>query len=118
MLFVRHVAYYVGSGDGIGTPSPRAFRPRGPNRRDVAPGDRGEAMSLVTDEMVHDLGVAGTPETAKDRSTTSPDRSPPIDRGDRLTDPEQAGKRVRRKRQIAALASVSQIRDWSGSVPV
>lgn len=64
----RHVAYYVGSGEGYR----RAVGMRFPDEatriaeawRD---GDRGAAASAVTDEMVADLGVAGTPDGAREQ---------------------------------------------------
>jgi alkanesulfonate monooxygenase SsuD/methylene tetrahydromethanopterin reductase-like flavin-dependent oxidoreductase (luciferase family) len=64
----RHVAYYVGSGEGYR----RAVAGRFPEAADrVADrwheGDRGGASEAVTDEMVDALGVAGDPETARER---------------------------------------------------
>jgi alkanesulfonate monooxygenase SsuD/methylene tetrahydromethanopterin reductase-like flavin-dependent oxidoreductase (luciferase family) len=63
-----HVAYYVGSGEGYR----RTVASRFPDEADrVAEawhaGDRAEATSAVTDEMVDALGVAGTPERARER---------------------------------------------------
>ncbi|WP_306056048.1 LLM class flavin-dependent oxidoreductase [Natronococcus wangiae] len=64
----RHVAYYVGSGEGYR----RAVGTRFPDEADrVAEawrdGDRTAAASAVTDEMVADLGVAGAPEEAREQ---------------------------------------------------
>jgi alkanesulfonate monooxygenase SsuD/methylene tetrahydromethanopterin reductase-like flavin-dependent oxidoreductase (luciferase family) len=67
-----HVAYYVGSGRGY----ERAVATRFPDeaaevaahwRGDGRERDRGAAKAAVTDEMVEALGVAGTPETARER---------------------------------------------------
>jgi alkanesulfonate monooxygenase SsuD/methylene tetrahydromethanopterin reductase-like flavin-dependent oxidoreductase (luciferase family) len=60
-----HVAYYVGSGEGYR----RAVAEHFDAADDVAEawrsGDRGDARAAVTDEMVEALGVAGTPEQAR-----------------------------------------------------
>jgi alkanesulfonate monooxygenase SsuD/methylene tetrahydromethanopterin reductase-like flavin-dependent oxidoreductase (luciferase family) len=67
-----HLAYYVGSGPGY----ERAVATRFPDeareiaahwRGDGRERDRGAAKGAVTDEMVEALGVAGTPETARER---------------------------------------------------
>jgi alkanesulfonate monooxygenase SsuD/methylene tetrahydromethanopterin reductase-like flavin-dependent oxidoreductase (luciferase family) len=63
-----HVAYYVGSGEGYR----RAVGAAYPDEADrIAEawreGERGAAADAVTDELVDDLGVAGTPEDARDR---------------------------------------------------
>ena len=67
-----HIAYYVGSGEGY----ERAVAMRFPDeaseiaahwRGDGRERDRGAAKGAVTDEMVEALGVAGTPETARER---------------------------------------------------
>jgi 5,10-methylenetetrahydromethanopterin reductase len=62
-----HVAYYVGSGEGYRRAVADAF----PAAEDVAEawqnGDRGAARAAVTDEMVAALGVAGTPEVAREQ---------------------------------------------------
>lgn len=63
-----HIAYYVGSGEGY----ERAVAMQFPERAgEVATawrdGDREEAIDLVTDEMVAALGVAGTPDEARDQ---------------------------------------------------
>jgi 5,10-methylenetetrahydromethanopterin reductase len=63
-----HLAYYVGSGEGYRRAVASAFP-------DVAEqiatawkdGDRDAARSAVTDGMVDALGVAGAPETARER---------------------------------------------------
>ncbi|MDG5758019.1 LLM class flavin-dependent oxidoreductase [Natronococcus sp. A-GB1] len=63
-----HVAYYVGSGEGyrraVGAAYPDEADRIAEAWRD---GNRGEAADAVTDELVADLGVAGTPEDARDR---------------------------------------------------
>ena len=63
-----HVAYYVGNGNGY----KRAVGAKYPAEADAVrdawtDGDRAAAAAAVTNEMVDDLGVAGTPETARDR---------------------------------------------------
>ncbi len=63
-----HVAYYVGSGEGYRKAVSELF----PDGADAVAdhwraGDRGDATAAVTDEMVDALGVAATPETARDR---------------------------------------------------
>jgi 5,10-methylenetetrahydromethanopterin reductase len=61
----RHIAYYVGSGEGYR----RAVAATFPDADDVASawrdGDRDAAKEAVTEEMIEALGVAGTPETAR-----------------------------------------------------
>jgi alkanesulfonate monooxygenase SsuD/methylene tetrahydromethanopterin reductase-like flavin-dependent oxidoreductase (luciferase family) len=63
-----HVAYYVGSGEGYRKAVAQAF----PEEADAVAeawreGDRGDARDAVTDEMVSELGVAGTPEDAREQ---------------------------------------------------
>lgn len=63
-----HVAYYVGNGRGY----ERAVSNRFPDGASAVAdawrsGDRGAAASNVTDEMVDALGVAGTPEQAREQ---------------------------------------------------
>jgi len=62
-----HIAYYVGSGEGYRKAVAQHF----PAAEDVAEawrsGDRGDARAAVTDEMVEALGVAGTPEQAREQ---------------------------------------------------
>ncbi|MEF8842027.1 MAG: LLM class flavin-dependent oxidoreductase [Haloarculaceae archaeon] len=67
-----HLAYYVGSGSGY----ERAVATRFPDeageiaahwRGEGRERDRGAAKGAVTDEMIEALGVAGTPETARER---------------------------------------------------
>jgi alkanesulfonate monooxygenase SsuD/methylene tetrahydromethanopterin reductase-like flavin-dependent oxidoreductase (luciferase family) len=65
-----HVAHYVGSGEGYRRAVARAF-PEAANEvaglwRD---GDRDAARAAVTDAMLADLGVAGTPEAARQQLT-------------------------------------------------
>lgn len=64
----KHVAYYVGSGEGY----ERAVGERFPDEASAVAdawrnGDRGEAVANVTDEMVAALGVAGTREQAREQ---------------------------------------------------
>jgi 5,10-methylenetetrahydromethanopterin reductase len=60
-----HVAYYVGNGEGYR----RAVADEYPAADDVAAawqaGERDKARKLVTDEMVADLGLAGTADDAR-----------------------------------------------------
>ena len=63
-----HLAYYVGSGEGYR----RAVGEMFPEEADAVAeawrdGDRGAARDAVTEEMVKALGVAGTPEDARDQ---------------------------------------------------
>lgn len=62
-----HVAYYVGNGEGY----ERAVADEFPEAEDVAEawraGDRDEAASLVTDEMVSSLGIAGDEDGAREQ---------------------------------------------------
>lgn len=63
-----HVAYYVGNGTGY----ERAVAARFPEATERVvsawrSGDRATAPEYVTDEMVDALGVAGTPEDARER---------------------------------------------------
>ncbi|WP_027119250.1 LLM class flavin-dependent oxidoreductase [Natronorubrum tibetense] len=63
-----HVAYYVGNGQGY----ERAVAGRFPDGAEAVAeawhsGDREAAAGNVTDEMVEALGVAGTPEQARDQ---------------------------------------------------
>ncbi|ADD06476.1 putative flavin-dependent oxidoreductase [Natrialba magadii ATCC 43099] len=64
----QHVAYYVGSGEGYR----RAVSTVYPDRADrIATawreGDRATATDAVSDEMLGDLGIAGTPDDARDQ---------------------------------------------------
>ena len=62
-----HIAYYTGSGDGYRNAVGLRFPDRADRIADAwRDGDRERATELVTDEMVHELGVAGTPETARE----------------------------------------------------
>ncbi|QLK24976.1 LLM class flavin-dependent oxidoreductase [Natrinema zhouii] len=67
----RHIAYYVGSGEGYR----RAVATKFPEEADrIADawrgGDKRAAANAVTDEMIADLGVAGTPDEARDQLRT------------------------------------------------
>lgn len=75
-----HLAYYIGSGEGY----KRAVATRFPDAAEAVAdhwhaGNRGEASQSVTDEMVADLGVAGTPETGSKRFEQLLDDVPIID---------------------------------------
>lgn len=63
-----HVAYYVGSGEGYRRAVAASF-PDAADRVATAwrDGDREAARAAVTDEMVAELGVAGTPENAREQ---------------------------------------------------
>lgn len=63
-----HLAYYVGSGDGYRRAVGAAFPDRAERIASAwRAGDRREARGIVTDEMVAALGVAGTPDDARER---------------------------------------------------
>ncbi|WP_222920091.1 LLM class flavin-dependent oxidoreductase [Natrinema sp. SYSU A 869] len=67
----RHIAYYVGSGEGYRRAVATEF-PDEAERIAAAwcDGEKGAAASAVTDEMIADLGVAGTPDDACDQLRT------------------------------------------------
>ncbi|QLG50578.1 LLM class flavin-dependent oxidoreductase [Natrinema halophilum] len=72
----RHIAYYVGSGEGYR----RAVAMKFPDAADrVAAawrdGNKRDAASAVTDDMLTDLGVAGTPEKAREQLRTLVDET-------------------------------------------
>jgi alkanesulfonate monooxygenase SsuD/methylene tetrahydromethanopterin reductase-like flavin-dependent oxidoreductase (luciferase family) len=100
-----HIAYYAGSADGYQKAVATQFPERAERVAEAwQAGDRGEATSLVTDEMVHDLGVAGTPDDAREQlrelvAETAIDR--PL-----VTIPEQAADGIAEE-TIEALAAVS-----------
>jgi len=75
-----HLAYYIGSGEGyrraVATEYPDAAATVADNWRS---GDRGAATETVTDEMIADLGLAGTPETAPEKFADLLDEVPAID---------------------------------------
>jgi alkanesulfonate monooxygenase SsuD/methylene tetrahydromethanopterin reductase-like flavin-dependent oxidoreductase (luciferase family) len=63
-----HLAYYVGSGEGYRRAVATAFPDEAARIAESwAAGERDAAREAVTDEMVDALGVAGTPETARER---------------------------------------------------
>ncbi|MXR50731.1 LLM class flavin-dependent oxidoreductase [Halovenus sp. WSH3] len=63
-----HVAYYVGSGEGYRRAVARQFPDAAEAVADAwAAGERERARAEVTDEMVADLGVAGTPSEANEQ---------------------------------------------------
>jgi alkanesulfonate monooxygenase SsuD/methylene tetrahydromethanopterin reductase-like flavin-dependent oxidoreductase (luciferase family) len=63
-----HLAYYVGSGEGYRRAVATAF-PDAAERIAAAwqDGERDAARAAVSEEMVDALGVAGTPETAREQ---------------------------------------------------
>ncbi|EMA42328.1 LLM class flavin-dependent oxidoreductase [Halobiforma nitratireducens] len=64
----RHVAYYVGSGEGYRNAVAMAYPERADRIADAwRSGDRDEAAETVSDEMVDDLGIAATPDDARQR---------------------------------------------------
>ncbi|ARS90249.1 LLM class flavin-dependent oxidoreductase [Natrarchaeobaculum aegyptiacum] len=63
----KHVAYYVGSGEGYRRAVASAYPEADAIAEAWRDGRKGEATRAVTDEMVADLGVTGTPETARGR---------------------------------------------------
>lgn len=72
----EHLAYYVGSGAGYRRAVATAF----PDEAETvaerwAEGDRDGARDAVTDEMVDALGIAGTPDTARERFHALADRA-------------------------------------------
>ncbi|WP_254840807.1 LLM class flavin-dependent oxidoreductase [Natronomonas marina] len=63
-----HVAHYVGSGEGYRNAVARRFPEEAETIASLwQSGDRDDARAAVTDEMVADLGVAGTPDEASAR---------------------------------------------------
>ena len=100
-----HIAYYTGSSEGYQNAISTKFPDRAEEIADAwRNGDRGEATGLVTDEIVHDLGVAGTPEAAREQLRELVAETP-IDRP-LLTIPEQAADDLA-EGTIEALAPVS-----------
>lgn len=71
----EHIAYYVGSGAGYRRTVESSFPEATPTVADRwADGDRSGAREAVTEAMVDDLGIAGTPETARERFQALADR--------------------------------------------
>ncbi len=63
-----HVAYYVGNGEGYKRAVGRRFPEAADRIQELwQAGDRPEATAAVTDEMVAALGVAGTPDGAREQ---------------------------------------------------
>ena len=66
-----HLAYYVGSGEGYRRAVASAFPDEAERIAEAwGNGERDTAREAVTGEMVDALGVAGTPETARERFET------------------------------------------------
>lgn len=91
-----HIAYYAGSATGY----QKAIGTRFPNEAErIAEawkaGNRSEATELVTDEMVHELGIAGTPTDSQEQLRTLVAETA-IDRP-LITIPEQAASEVAEK---------------------
>ncbi|SFS67215.1 LLM class flavin-dependent oxidoreductase [Halostagnicola kamekurae] len=64
----RHVAYYVGSGEGYRNAVATEYEREAERIANAwRTGAREEATGMVTDEMVDDLGVAGDPATVRTR---------------------------------------------------
>ncbi len=100
-----HIAYYAGSADGYRNAIATAFPDRAERVADAwRNGERDEAASLVTDEMVSELGIAGTPDTARQRLRALVAETP-VDRP-LLTIPEQAANELA-EGTIEALAPVA-----------
>lgn len=95
-----HLAYYVGSAEGYRKAAGGAF-PDAADRIANAwrDGNRADAAAEVTDDMVDALGVAGTPETAREKLRELP---PVIDHA-MVVVPAQAAADLG-ERTIAALA--------------
>jgi alkanesulfonate monooxygenase SsuD/methylene tetrahydromethanopterin reductase-like flavin-dependent oxidoreductase (luciferase family) len=71
----QHIAYYVGSGEGYRRAVAETYPDRAERIADAwQAGNRGEATDLVTDEMTADLGIAGTPEQAREKRDSVADR--------------------------------------------
>ncbi|MEY7851938.1 LLM class flavin-dependent oxidoreductase [Natrarchaeobius sp. A-rgal3] len=67
----RHVAYYVGSGEGYRRAVAMAFPEEADRIADAwRAGEKRAAATAVTDEMLADLGVAGAPEDAREQLRT------------------------------------------------
>jgi 5,10-methylenetetrahydromethanopterin reductase len=62
-----HVAYYVGNGEGYRRAVAAEFTETEAVAEAWQAGDRGEARDRVTDAMVEQLGVAGTPAEAREQ---------------------------------------------------
>ena len=74
-LLRGHVAYYVGSGAGYQRAVAAQFPAEAARVAELwADGDRAGARAAVTAPMVDALGVAGTPETARERFLATVDR--------------------------------------------
>ena len=86
-----HVAYYVGSGDGYRRAVGAAFPEADAVAEAWREGDRREAAARVTDEMVDALGVAGTPEDARQQLETL-EAETPIDHAIVVVPAQAAGE--------------------------
>lgn len=72
----RHIAYYVGSGEGYRRAVATKFSDEADRISDAwRSGDRAAAADAVTDEMLGDLGVAGTPDRAREQLRTLVDET-------------------------------------------
>lgn len=63
-----HIAHYTGSGEGYRNAVAQAFPEEAEHIATLwHDGERDDARAAVTDEMLRNLGVAGTPETAREQ---------------------------------------------------
>lgn len=62
-----HLAYYIGNGEGYRRAAGQKFDAADTVAEAWRSGDRSAAREAVTDEMVAGLGIAGTPEGARDQ---------------------------------------------------
>ena len=64
----RHIAYYVSSGEGYRKAASMSFEEEVDRVNEQwKQGNRGEAAAEVTEAMIDDLGIAGTPEEVRGR---------------------------------------------------
>ena len=64
----RHLAYYIGSGEGYRRAVAETFPDAAARVADAwAQGDRDAARAAVTDDLIDALGVAGTPDQAREQ---------------------------------------------------
>jgi 5,10-methylenetetrahydromethanopterin reductase len=88
-----HLAYYVGSGEGYQNAVASSFPEEAAAVADAwRRGDRGDARGHVTDEMVDALGIAGTPDDAREQLRALHDR--PVVDGVMVVTPNNAGPDV------------------------
>lgn len=84
-----HLAYYVGSGEGYENAVASAFPEEAAAIADAwRRGNRGDAREQVTEEMVDALGIAGTPDDAREQLRALHDR--PVVDGVMVVTPDNA----------------------------